>query len=128
MTILSAMATQLCDDPAAYAAIPNAYFECLLPRRHSFPVARQTRKFVRYDYGGRETLDMIEWYGMCENCGTTRTMCRERYGRQFLFATYIYPDGYEAPPGTKWDVDLLWSEFYSRNPVKGHVEVVKRFR
>lgn len=87
------MATQLCDEPAAYAAIPEQFFDCLLQRRHAFPTARQTRKFVRYDYGGRETLDMIEWYGTCERCGTTRTMCRERYTRQHLFSYYVYPNG-----------------------------------
>jgi hypothetical protein len=122
------MATELCDDPKAYAAIPDRFFDCLLQRRHDFPVARQTRKFVRWDYGGRDTLDMIEWYGTCERCGTTRKMWRERSTREFLGGSYDYPDGYEAPPGTKWDPDLLWAEFYSRHPVKGRAEVVKRER
>jgi hypothetical protein len=118
------MAIPLCDDPAAYAKIREEFFECLLPRRHSFPLSRQTRKFVRYDYGGRETIDMIEWYGTCERCGTTRTMLRERYTREFLTGAYVYPDGYAAPEGTRWDPELLWAEFYSRHPVKGRVRVV----
>lgn len=63
-----------------------------------------------------------------------RAVRRGRFGGSgnrragWLAAEYHYPDGYQAPPGTKWNPDLLWAEFYSRNPIRSRVQVIKRGR
>lgn len=121
--------TPYCDDPKAYAAIPDEFFDCLLPRRHAFPTSRQTRQKVVFRYGeGRNAVEIhaTEFYGSCERCGTTRKLWRERPGRRYLGAEYTYAEGYQAPAGTKWDPDLLWSEWQSRHPLKGRAQVVTR--
>jgi hypothetical protein len=122
------MATPFCDDPKAYASIPDRFFDCLISRRHSFPLSRQQRQnvVIRYDGGGE--LHLTEYYGACDQCGATRKLFRDRYARTFVTAEYDYPDGYLAPPGTKWDPDLLWAEYQSRHPVKGRARSVTRSR
>lgn len=120
--------TVVCDDPAAYAAIPDKYLDCLIGRRHSFPLSRQQRQniVIRYDGGGE--LYLVEYYGACDQCGTTRKMFRDRHSRKYVWAEYEYPDGYRAPPGFKWDPDLLWVEYQTRHPIKGRGRVVTRSR
>jgi hypothetical protein len=123
------MATEPCDDPAAYANIPTEFFDCILPRRHMFPLSRLQKQYVRIALGPSKrdgVLELTEYYGTCPQCGTTRTLQRDRYTREYVSAVYVYPDGYLAPKGTKWDPDLLWAEYFRRSPITG--AAVKRKR
>lgn len=115
-------------DAAAHQAIPEEFLECLLTRRHAFPMGQAKRQRVRIQYGpGRDqSLDMIEYTGTCERCGCERVMLRDRHANKFVHATYNRPDGYEPPSGLLWDRDALWAEYERRHPVKGRVRVIER--
>lgn len=97
-------------------------------RRHAFPPRSQQRpQRVRLQFDRKtEPIDLIEYYGTCMLCGTVRTMFRHRYTREFAWAEYVYPDGYIAPAGTKWDPEMIRDEYDRRFPVKGKVKFVNR--
>lgn len=103
------VATPECTDPKAYAAIPDDALECIMTHRHHWPPWRQQKpKHVRFQYDSQTAaIETTEYYGTCELCKTTRKLWRGRYDNAFLWAEYKYPDGYLAPPGTKWDIDLI---------------------
>lgn len=120
--------TPLCADPAAYRAIKDDYLECIMTRRHAFPPrAQQHPRHVRITFDSRTaTLELTEYYGTCMPCGTTRTLFRDRYDGSFMWAEYVYPDGYLAPAGTRWDPALIREEYNRRNPIRGKVKVMSR--
>lgn len=120
--------TPLCTDPAAYAALADEFLECIMTRRHAFPPrAQQHPQHVRMQYDRKTaTLELTEFYGACLLCGTTRTLYRDRYDGSFMWAEYVYPDGYIAPAGSRWDPQTIRAEYDRRNPVKGRVKIVHR--
>jgi hypothetical protein len=122
------MATPMCADRAAYAAIPEPFLECIMTRRHAFPPRRQQHpQHVRMQYDSRTAvLELTEFRGTCGPCGTVRLLYRDRYDGSFMWAEYTYPDGYLAPAGTRWDPELIREEYDRRFPVKGKVRVVTR--
>jgi hypothetical protein len=108
-----------------YKSIPEQFFECMLSRRHQFPIGRQRRQHVRVQFGPskKDVLELTEFYGTCEVCGTTRTMIRDRYTHKYISAVYDYPDGYRPPVGSAWDRSTLWGEYDARHPVTGPAEI-----
>ncbi len=120
--------TPTCTDQKAYAAIPDEALECIMTRRHHFPSWRQQHpQHVRFQYDRRtDAIETTEYYGTCELCGTTRKLWRGRYDGSFLWAEYVYPDGYLPPVGSKWDRDVIREEYWRRFPVKGKTRVVTR--
>ncbi len=120
--------TPTCDDPAAYAAIPDEFLECIMTRRHSWPPRKQLHPqkvrihFERTGY----SLDLVEYYGDCVLCKCTRKLYREGPSGAFMWAEYVYPDGYLAPAGTRWDPELIRTEYNRRNPVRGRVKEINR--
>ena len=117
-------------DALAHQSIPDKFLECLLTRRHDFPLHKAKRQHVRRAFGpGKfDVLELTEYIGVCEKCTCDRTMLRERHKPfRFVEATYVRPDGYDPPPGLRWDRELLWQEYYSRHPVKGRMRVEKYY-
>jgi hypothetical protein len=118
----------MCTDPAAYRAIPDEFLECLMTRRHHWPArAQQHPQHVRMQ-ADRLTvpLELTEYYASCSLCTTTRTLFRHRYDRSWAWAEYDYPDGYLAPPGTRWDPELIAERYDEVFPVKGETKVLTR--
>lgn len=112
--------------PAEHAAIPDEYLQCLITRRHSFPWRLQRQQHVTFGHGA-DAVQTTEFYGSCEECGATRTMYRERYSpRAFLWADYVYPDGYRPPAGKAWDRDQLWELHQQRHPIPKRARVIDR--
>lgn len=122
------MSKPLPRDPV-YKALPEEFLECLLSRRHTFPDTRdQQRQFVRIQYGPSrsDVLDITEYRATCVKCGVTRVLSRDRYSHHYLSAVYDHPEGYLAPPGVKWDRDVLWGEYETRYPIPSKVETRDR--
>jgi hypothetical protein len=115
-------------DALAHQSIPDEFLECILTRRHDFPLSGQKRQHVRLQFGpGKaDVLELTEYAGTCGKCGCERIMWRDRYTNRYLQSEYKRPDGYDPPPGLLWDRDALWSEYNRRHPVKGRVRVEKR--
>jgi hypothetical protein len=115
-------------DAQAHNAIPDEFLECLLTRRHSFPMKAQRAQHVRIAFGpGKgDVLELTEYVGTCTLCTAERTLNRDRYANTFVDADYVYPDGYLPPAGTRWDRELLWDLYHRRHPIKGRVRVVNR--
>lgn len=115
-------------DAQAHNSIPDEFLQCLMTRRHSFPLRAGVETKVRIQFGDdkRDVLDLFESVGDCTQCGTTRILWRDQLTNRFVSAEYKRPDGYDAPPGRKWDRDLLWSVYRDRHPVQGRTRVVKR--
>lgn len=92
------------------------------------PTREQQRQYVviRYGKSRADTLDITEHRGTCRKCGTVRVLWRDRYDHRFLQATYDYPEGYLATPGTVWDREALWNEYDARYPIGGKVETRDR--
>lgn len=120
--------TPVCDDAAAYKAIPDEYLECLMTRRHLWPPRTQQHpQHVRLQYDKRTAvLELTEYYGTCALCGVTRTLFRDRYSGDWMWAEYVYPDGYLAPAGSRWDPAVIREEYHRRFPVKGKIKVIHR--
>jgi len=99
-----------------------------MTRRHSWPPrAQQHPQHVRLQYDRKTAvLELTEYRGTCVLCGTVRLLFRGRYDRSFMWAEYTYPDGYLAPTGTRWDVEMVRDEYDRRFPVKGRTKVVTR--
>lgn len=115
-------------DALAHQSIPEEFLECLLTRRHSFPMGQAKRQYVRVQFGPRKTdvLDQVEYAGTCERCGTQRLIRRERHGNAYLWSEYTRPEGYDPPAGLLWDRDALWAEYYRRHPIKGKVRLINQ--
>ncbi len=117
-------------DSAAHNKIPDSAVPCILARRHlGFPVLHeQSRQLVRIRYGdGRnDYTDFIEYIGTCKQCGTVRTMWRDRYSNRFVSATYEPGEGYAPPDGYVWDRDMLYEVHSKRHPVTGKPTIIDR--
>lgn len=125
---LCAMTKRASRDPL-YKAIPEEFLDCLMSRRHEWPLLRNQRRqnvIIRWGTGKADVLDTTEYYATCSRCGTERTLVQDRYTRRFLGASYVHPEGYRPPPGHKWDRGALWSEYDARFPVRGKAEVRDR--
>ena len=118
----------MCTDKKAYAELPDEFLECIMTRRHAWPSRRlQHPQHVRMQYDSRNAvLELTEFRGTCELCGTVRLRYQDRYAGSFMWAEYTYPDGYLAPPGSRWDPELIREEYEHRFPVKGKLRIVTR--
>ena len=103
--------------------IPDDYLECIRTRRHVIVWGRQHRQRVRIRYDSTrrgETLNLVEYSGKCELCGTERIMLRtDNLADEFVSAEYRYPDGYLAPSGRPFERADVVAEYRRRNPVGG---------